>query len=196
MTTPLSSTRLETIAEVREASNSNAETARKLAISESSVRRSLKELRRRQQAELEYFGIANGIEQALAKTLIFESVSPEIFTSFANSFLLLTIAKHRHVTQTAYEIFQRYISKSENGSLTELLNIDFLVITLSNDPYNSHYGNILQFLVETRLRKGHFTWINSRHSLSSSKFQNVYGTDFADFLQSTPFEKVKIRLAA
>lgn len=101
------------------------------------------------------------------------------FKMLVKSFLLGTNMKYQHLSCTAYEVIQAYLSKTDVVSFTmaDILNVDVLFLYLNGDPKNAGYAEIIPFVVEQRALNKRRTWIFSRDSISENKFSDKYGVN-------------------
>jgi hypothetical protein len=113
------------------------------------------------------------------RNLFIEGVPQEKFKSFVKTALLSSNMRYSHLTHSAYEIMEIYLGKVDGLHLMDLYKKpDLLILNLSCDPANAHYGPVLQTLLEGRTQREKWTWVNSRHPIDSGTCKKNYGSDF------------------
>lgn len=115
------------------------------------------------------------------RNILMDTVSQPYFKSLVKSFLLNTGMKYRHITVTAYDCLQAYLTNSETHLFDSYGKIDFLVLYLAFDPRCSSYGVITTSLLEKRAMNKLPTWIFSNYSISSGVFLEKYGDNLSSY---------------
>ena len=124
------------------------------------------------------------VDSVVNKDILMMSCPQPQFKSFFKSFLLNTGMKYSHQTVFAHDVMQAYLSRDDENAYTALSRFDILVIFLVIDPPNKAYAQILISLLEKRAMHGRVSWIFSQNELKSEKFQNLYSSEFAEFVES------------
>lgn len=128
-------------------------------------------------------------QQFIGKNLLFVNFMERAFRRFAKGFLYWNFYDHWYkggpLVLSPYDIADiHYRAGQAKLPRDELLKVELLVIEMYGyDTKNAEYAGILSSLISGRDRGGLNTWVYSKYDLSSNKFENLYGSDFASFLK-------------
>lgn len=134
-------------------------------------------------------------EPTLKNFNILVQQEPEVaFKSFVKSILLNTGMKYSHLTYTGYDIVNLYLADKDGTWARPILETDFMIYWLGEDPKNSAYGDVLRYILQKRILDGKRNWIFSKFNIKSGDFYEKYTLKLSEFIQSGDTFKIEYGL--
>jgi hypothetical protein len=118
------------------------------------------------------------------KATYFESSLLGKFKSLVKSFLIYHKLKLKHMSVFPQDIIQYYVTDGDEAKskLSDLTEIDFLVIFFIKDPPNKLYGEIIESILEKRLIYNKITWLYCKDDCKESWFTERYSLDLSNYI--------------
>ena len=122
-------------------------------------------------------------QELIGKNMLIDSVPQMAFKAVIKSFLLNTGMRYSHITATAYDILQAYLTDTEHRLFKSMAEVQYLIIFLVADPRNRSYGDIIVSLLEKRANYGLTTILYSSKHVGHCDFRAAYSDKLTKFLE-------------
>lgn len=130
----------------------------------------------------------------LAKDYLFNNVSFENFRNIVKSFLsyaLLTTGDFTWRDISGQDLVTVTFGDDEEMLITDLQELDFLIIKIGMDASNKQLGNWLISLINYRKEHSKITWVYVYKDVLPTKLSQIYGAELMDYIkQSHNFKAV------